>query len=114
MTDEPEITDEDMELGYARAKVNRLCAEIARLRGTSHHVIHTALMNTALWKAQGDPDPKHINLEQARAFIRLLEKWREKAKTQPAKSRHIVSKAPPAPWATKRVAAQEGGQKDGG
>jgi len=111
---EYDVTDEDMELGMLRAEVNRLCAKLGRIRGKSHYWVLVQLMHTKTWQAQGNPDPKYINAEQAKTFIGLLEKWIEQAQARPAKSSHIVSKAPPAPWMTRRIAAQEGGQQDGG
>lgn len=67
-------TQEEIELGVARARVLRLCSELARVRHTSQHFVLNQLMLSDTWHRLGDPDPKHMNLGQAQELARTLER----------------------------------------
>ena len=89
---------EDFELGEERARVLRLAHELRTLRGISHDQVLSAVMATKLYRQIGEPALQELNLSQAKAITRLLERWLEQAKTQTPRPRRVASTAPPAPW----------------
>ncbi len=89
---------DEFALGQERAKVLRLARELRTLRGVSQDQVLSAVMATRLYKQIGEPALQELNLNQAKAITRLLERWLEQAKSQPPKPRRETSTAPPAPW----------------
>ena len=67
------------------------------LRGISHDQVLSAVMATKLYRQIGEPALQELNLSQAKAITRLLERWLEQAKTQTPRPRRVASTAPPAP-----------------
>ena len=94
-----DVSDEEIKTGMARAEFNRLRRELGRLRGVPSDTILDGIMKTMFWRRIGSPDPKHINLSQAKELNAWLERQIERARTEPPKPRHTVSKAPTPPWA---------------
>lgn len=89
---------EDFELGEERAKVLRLVRELRELRGVSHDQVLAAVMASKTYKQIGAPALQDMNLAQAKAISRMLERWCDQAKVLPPKPKRETSAAPPAPW----------------
>lgn len=101
------VTEDEMAAGKARAKLHSLIQELADLRGIPFFQAYNKIMLTEAWRRAGSPDPKHITQAQAEELSRAVEGWIAKARTRSPKVRHIVSKAPPAPWQSNRRTKDE-------
>lgn len=104
-----ELTQEQMEDGEARATLHRLVSTLAKARSVPFNRVYTNLMMTRAWQQAGNPDPKTINASQVSILVPLLERQIEKARAGQVTTRHIVSKAPPAPWAQGAGQGERGG-----